>query len=400
MGSLAKDVDVNIYIDHSNFWIQGRETYAKEHNIQPTWLSNWVFDIRNVRKILTEHSGLSKKEHDYNVKVNIYGSSCASMGSFWKNSGDENVNIKTFDRCPRSGREKEVDTNIVADSVEDVTDASHRKTPSEFILVSGDRDFQCTAWKIIKRGYHVHLWSWRSALSSVYRELAYQKEGSVTVHLLDNFLEEIGFKVPTLHVMERMITGDGFAQVAQSGNADAKNDSISKSSVFTQYTLRCKSLSREDLAFTPMLETALKTCEGCFADIMNSLAVAGVATLIYDEFYQNGLSYGTMLDIADGEPDTDSLKAWLNNSLQLCRRGKDCDRGLNCIFGHTEEEWKHFRTFGPRQFRKLFYCQYKRDYIKTAGAYSQALNQAFCATCGETGHDMRDCLGKIWNFRV
>ncbi|KAF4981931.1 hypothetical protein FDECE_17608 [Fusarium decemcellulare] len=440
----SEDGNVSIYIDHSNFWIQGQFTYKTKHKVQGTRHINWIFDIRKVQEILTQHSGLSKKEHDYNVKVNLYGPSSASMGSFWKNSEDPNVNIKTFDRCPRTGREKEVDTNIVADLVEDVTDASYHKTRNEFILLSGDRDFQCSAEKIINRGYNVHLWSWKNGLSSVYRELGKKRKGSVTVHLLDEFLEEIGFKVPTLIVEERVINEESFP-VDQSGDSDAITDLIFNIPVF-QYPIECPGLSWEELAFTPGLQSTLDNCQDCLAAIMDRLSVAGVATLTYDEYYKDNWNSATHLEIVDGgELDTDSssssrdtdprtdsnsdeatdsdsrdtddsdgltlmkqpgkksddnLKTPREKSAPHCGRGKDCHKGLTCRFGHTEEEKHYFRTSGYRQFRKVFSCHYTRDCINSADACDHAHNGAerFCATCGDLGHGMRDCPAKIWKI--
>ncbi|KAJ3545027.1 hypothetical protein NM208_g2725 [Fusarium decemcellulare] len=447
---LAEDGNVSIYIDHSNFRIQGQEAYADRHNVESSWYKNWLFDIRHLQKILTQHSGLLPEERDYNVQVNLYGPSDAAMESFWIGLNDNNVRVKKFDKSPWSKREKEVDTTIVADSVEEVTDAWHLETRSEFIIVSGDRDFQCIARKMIRRGYNVHIWSWENGLSSEYRKLEQEHKRRVVVHLLDDFLEEIGFKAPTSHLEHARFTEGSFVVPDWKANAEAVHGMVTNLSVpLYRQTLKRPGLSEENLVFTPAVKMKLEQLEGFFAAIKEQLATVWPPTMTYEEFRNRDKRYrkkvilvggiaASETDSTSGSKDTDSMtdddgdKENCNNdtdsndkdtdsddftlvqhrrkmrnlnlkkpgekTMRRCHWRKYCQRELECRYGHTEKEKEYFKTFGYKKANKIFQCKYGaicKD-AATACDYAHSEAEFFCPTCEQTGHDMKKCHERIW----
>ena len=67
----------------------------------------------------------------------------------------------------------------------------HVGIDSEFVIISGDRNLYSAVMRIVEMGFPVHVWSWKDGLAGVYTQ---QEEALIKVHLLDDYLEEIGFR--------------------------------------------------------------------------------------------------------------------------------------------------------------------------------------------------------------
>ncbi|KAK4225161.1 hypothetical protein QBC38DRAFT_547030 [Podospora fimiseda] len=138
----------------------------------------WRYNAKTLQSILLNHCLLRE---DWNpVSVKLYGSSVSpDADAVWDALEAVNIEVK-------------VDGQLVADAVDDAADAFYfDDVTSEFVIVSGDRDIHTAVDKIAsRRGFDVHVWSWKNGLASEYWE---QNEERVHVHLLDDHLEEIGF---------------------------------------------------------------------------------------------------------------------------------------------------------------------------------------------------------------
>ncbi|KAL2669997.1 hypothetical protein Neosp_014876 [[Neocosmospora] mangrovei] len=198
---------IYVYIDQSNFWISAKEATGKKH---------WKYSARRLRSLLLQETTIAKTVKDFDKRVNIYGRIPKAVDAMWTSEhakvhpygeappedrkkaarerrAREKVSRKEDsddeEECKEDAREKEVDTSLVADSVEEAVKASRRglsNIKSEFVIVSGDRDMRPAVEKIIKYGHAVHVWSWERSLSHVFRELESKNPGLVTVHLLDD----------------------------------------------------------------------------------------------------------------------------------------------------------------------------------------------------------------------
>jgi len=139
---------IRIYIDNSNLWIEGQKAYAKRERLQTSWDPVWRFDVGRLKTILTEQSGLRREERDYTVEVRLYGSTPPPADTVWKAIESRNVQVSTFARSSWTGREKEVDAEVIADSVDEAREDYPACVPSVFIIVSGDRNLHRAVLKI------------------------------------------------------------------------------------------------------------------------------------------------------------------------------------------------------------------------------------------------------------
>jgi hypothetical protein len=350
------------------------------------------------------------------------------------------INVKTFKRNPYSGREKKVDAEIIADAVDDASESYHSYTPSEFVIVSGDSDIQRAVPKIIKRGFPVHVWSWKNCLANEYGGAP----TLVYVHLLDPYLDRIGFLNKKWRGDKKYIPHHSAVVLDPASKASEIDKFVSSyrhQYPFCRYDLDeiRPGASSEDLVIihARAQELSYDTREHVFQTCKRELSKHGLTVLTYHEYSQHYPHSKAKLAIssrfpevpdeddtsADGEGhDTgeskkedieDSTTSFKDvdygiakrkerakqaeiKSQKRCDYRRHCSKGIYCSFDHTEEERRHFEERGPGKARKIKLCQY--IYYKdgcTKGAacgFAHAESELFCPTCDKTGaHNMRDC---------
>ncbi|KAK1834476.1 hypothetical protein QBC39DRAFT_252436, partial [Podospora conica] len=199
---MAREV-VHIYIDNSNLWIQGQRTYAEKKRMSVPLDPTWRFDVGRLRQVIIEGLGGDDPSH-FDVRTNLYGSTPPPVDSIWVAISSQDVLVKKFERSSWTGKEKCIDAEIIADSVTQAGDDERDAVVSTFVFVSGDLDISRAVAKITGRFRRpVHVWSWRNGLAAAYRK----PQESVTVHLMDDHLERVGFSAVHFNVDRSTIHG-------------------------------------------------------------------------------------------------------------------------------------------------------------------------------------------------
>ena len=87
--------------------------------------------------------------------------------------------------------EREVDAELIADSISETSEASRQRVPTVLILVLGNRDVRY-AQSMISRNYdlQVHVWMWKSSAPGGYQE---DIGDLVQVHMLDDIIQNLSF---------------------------------------------------------------------------------------------------------------------------------------------------------------------------------------------------------------
>ncbi|EON99059.1 hypothetical protein UCRPA7_5386 [Phaeoacremonium minimum UCRPA7] len=441
--------NIHIYIDNSNLWIQGQKTYAQKRGLKVQWDPTWRFDVGRLKDILTENSELGADEKTFDIRVNLYGSTPPPVDTVWRAIESHNVKVSTFARSSWTGREKEVDAEIVADSVDEASEAYRDQMPSTFIMVSGDRDLLSAIRKIRdKYGFSVHVWSWKNCLASIYMQP--QGRELVQVKLLDDYLEQIGFCETTFRVDRNIINAHSTVVLDPLTKADAIDQFISsmKTPVYRYVCAHVRpEASSQDLVIIPAFARYMeyKELESLFRECKVKLEKQGLSVLSYFEYSQRVGDLKAELAISerfkelpegevrvfnedDGDYDDDLLvddhcgvdtdgftKVNYRSEQKLrhlkrdeekirvrCQWRKYCTRELSCKFGHTKEEEDYFKVYGHQKANKIKLCAFKEC---TKGSkhctYAHGEAELFCPTCGKTGagHVMSDCPEGSRNLR-
>lgn len=194
-----KRCTVHIFIDNSNIWIEGRKTYARKHSLETDTDPTWRFDVGRLKNVLAAKSHLVRDGLDPELIYNLYGSTPPPVDTVWTAISSNNVNVRTFERGSNN-REKRVDHEIIADSLWQAFKDQQNKQRTEFMFVSGDEDMITSVERLELLGFTTHVWGWSSGMTSAYSRDETLEH--VQVHLLDEFIEEIGFR-ETMFCIER-----------------------------------------------------------------------------------------------------------------------------------------------------------------------------------------------------
>jgi uncharacterized LabA/DUF88 family protein len=173
-----------LYVDNSNVWIEGMHVAAFQHGHAPdVWSAvqnricdyNWKLDFGK----LFDFAGGNRADVK---RAALFGSRPPKNDSLWTAAERNGFDVIVYDRNV-AGREKKIDTDVVATMIEDSYEIL-KVGEDEITLVSGDADYVPAIEKLRKRGIPVHVVFWAHAS----REL---KDAATKFVSLDPFLEHL-----------------------------------------------------------------------------------------------------------------------------------------------------------------------------------------------------------------
>jgi len=173
-----------LYVDNSNVWIEGMHVAAAQHGHAPdVWSAvqnricdyNWKLDFGK----LFQFAGGDRAEVK---RAALFGSRPPKNDSLWTAAERNGFDVIVYDRNV-VGREKKIDTDIVATMMEDSYEIL-KVGEDEITLVSGDADYVPAIEKLKKRGIPVHVVFWNHAAREI-------KEVATKFVNLDPFLEHL-----------------------------------------------------------------------------------------------------------------------------------------------------------------------------------------------------------------
>ncbi|CAG8538432.1 4751_t:CDS:10 [Diversispora eburnea] len=142
---------VYIFVDNSNFFIQGRDTISNHENLD--FKNNHIiFDYSQLLKLVKGKCELG------NTPI-IVGSYPPPYNSLWKNLEKSGYEIKVFDRKTR------VNIFLTLKMSQVFYRESH---PGILILIAGDGNYYDILLEAIKFKWKVEVWFWKSGISSDY----------------------------------------------------------------------------------------------------------------------------------------------------------------------------------------------------------------------------------------
>lgn len=424
---------VRIYIDNSNLWIQGQKTYAERQGLREPWDPTWRFDVGRVKAILLENSALHPQHKELTVKVKLYGSTPPPVDTVWKAIESHNVEVSTFARSSWTGREKEVDAEMIADSVDEASEDYHSTADSVFMIVSGDRDLDRAVQKISQKyGFQVHVWSWKNALAGIYSQ---RQVDLVEVHQLDDYINDIGFHETAFRLDRNTLDPHSIVIVDALSKADEIKEFRIKLRISTYtYVHTSEGTASQDLIIIPAFAHHMTYEEKArlFQEASKGLKALGLRVLPYQEYKQlcgaepeiiletsnrfqelPGDKFAGHADGDDAEDKDEPVIAedGFTEVNRKARRQKErmrinehksrhrcdwrlyCQRELDCKYGHTKDEENYFKTASHKRARKIKLCNNSECIRGAACHYAHGEADLFCPTCGRTGagHQMWDC---------
>lgn len=431
---------IHIYIDNSNLWIQGQKTYAEKKGLDVAYDPTWRFDVGRLKGILSGRCKLQGKAPNFEIKVHLYGSIPPPVDTVWEAMGSHDVEVSTFARSTWSGREKQVDMAMGVQSARQALKDKMNGIQSEFILVSGDRDLYSVVLEIIEDGFPVHVWSWNNCLAKEYRRMQHEL---VQVHLLDDYLEQIGFRETIFRVDRHTISPHSIVVLEPLSKADEIKSFVSHLNV-PVHRYECptqrEGASSKDLVIIPSFAWRMTHVElvNLFKESKAKLEASGLSVRTYSEYCQSSfphlptcelaisnrfaelpdLEVGSrgsnehvddhdeilddnrdeMIDANDGFTDVNrsgkQMKKSKKNdqgSRKHCYWGFYCAHETNCKYGHTKNEEEHFKTYGHRRPKKYELCQREDCIFGKSCKFAHSKEELLCTACDTKGHGRNEC---------
>lgn len=172
-----------LYVDNSNVWIEGMHVAAVRNGKAPDiWTAmdskicdyDWSIDFG---KLFAFAGGQEAEVR----KAALFGSRPPKNDSLWAAAERQGFEVVVYDRNV-AGKEKKIDTDIVATMMEDSYELYQRG--DEITLVAGDADYVPAIEKLKTRGIPVHVVFWGHAS----REL---REAATRFVDLDPYLDHL-----------------------------------------------------------------------------------------------------------------------------------------------------------------------------------------------------------------
>ncbi|KAK0740384.1 hypothetical protein B0T18DRAFT_208058 [Schizothecium vesticola] len=329
------------------------------------------------------------------------------------------IKTRTFGRSAFTGKEKRVDTSLVGDLSMSVGHNMGRgvKDGVHYVVVSGDWDVAGSAMDSLKdSGFPLHIWAWDRAMVAGLRSVTPGKD--LVVHYLNDILDRITLTStpPSMHPRSLVILNPA---------ADAKN----KPRIYDFFLGSSVQWKQDEidghLIIIPVHDDTEDdkkqqvVLDRCLREVKESWTLEKLGCQVKTlEEYRAG--HSPVKDDSGGK-EHHRNDSWFsrtknessinnNNTLRSfgqttsfrpqdwCKFGRDCGKGLQCTYRHTQDEKEHFETRKDRR-RKTALCRYgqdcrwKREYCR----FAHGVADLSCEKCHGRGHEKRDCPG---NFKT
>lgn len=112
----------------------------------------------------------------------------------WDAIRQKQVHVETFRRSKVTGKEKELDTTLVADACIDMLENKELAGANRtIILFSGDRDLLPVVNYAMKFGYRVEICSFSSSINKTIEQKANRQSGQIVCKYIDQIFHEVTY---------------------------------------------------------------------------------------------------------------------------------------------------------------------------------------------------------------
>ena len=435
--------NVWIYVDDSNIWIEAMKLVNKKRKFKTSQDYRIRLDIGRLTEAVADGRAVAKGF--------LYGSEPPPIDTVWRKIEELGWKVDRKKKHPITGKEKKVDTQLVADITERACNTpEHDRTT--IIIIAGDADVKPAIDKILKyKGWKVEVYMWKGAMARELKDLGKESE-SVKVGYLDNRLEKITFtnmrfkptdkyfspqvkansivltmkkkpfkkRIPTKEWVQQL---ENLAQRPFQYYWLKSEDETSPETDDLLIYFKPNCINPDDQIDIPVLLEEIREWDLSLAELADPYLTyeqrqSGLYQCAFEyigQYNVDDISDGMEIDNLSVSDDQDSWGVVDHYKLKsrLHQKYTDpCQYGFNCIFGkrcqnkHTEKEKKYFTTRQGKgnPLRKVKPCQFyeKGKCHKSAEEcqWAHGEEDAWCLICGSSkGHFTEKCSGRMSQAR-
>lgn len=408
---------VFIYVDDSNMWIEAKKLAANKLNLKCVEDPRLRLDIGKVTDVIAN-----------NRKVawgTLYGSEPPPIDSVWQKIRERGWKVITTQRSSFTGKEKQVDHQMVADITALVSGCIVK---GKIVMVSGDADMIPAISKSLQMKWSTEIWMWGNGVSNALKQLAEENPGLMSINILDSRLEEVTFtnftfgatKIPdtrSIIIKDIDFTPDetwqkklgeklGWPfQICMIGPEKLQNPVDFKDVILIFSNARAKDNKDFEMHYFDKIFGDLdREYPG---KILNypayrkqfdrQEALLSLDEQLSEESFSGDdvpSSYGAIKEI-DEDDEKDQFQVVRRKQQKktqkysiLCKWRSKCKRGLKCQYHHTDDEKEFFI-----KYRKNMECTYKGAcrYGPSKCFYAHSDKDSFCCNCHSWGHLEKNC---------
>jgi len=405
-----------IFVDDSNIWIEAKKLQSEKRRLKTKQdhrvridvgkLADAVADGRTIRKGL------------------LYGSEPPPVDTVWEKIRKiKNFSVHSKHRSQLTGKEKQVDTMLVADITE-IAFETPMYERSTTILITGDADVIPGLEKVLKQErWTIEVYMWRQALSGTLRRFATDHKERVHIKELDNYMDKVTFTSMKFNIF---IPDDKFLlqKVKESGVVFTMKKEAFKKRIPTKswcsqlqyYWFEIKGQKTDHLVIVfqhnekekPDISDFLKIiCDQesdseekyCLPHVTDAQTFLSFNHKLFQKFgsFNMALEQEGTYNKEDVDRTYHSVgpKHMKRNRLysDYCRYKMNCLYGKRCQNQHTEEEKEYFRKKpggrGNSLRKTRICCKHAEGHCPKPATdcdYAHGEEDAWCLECISNGH--------------
>ena len=425
-----------IFVDDSNIWIEAKKLQSEKRHLKTKEDHRVRIDVGKLADAVADGRPIKKGL--------LYGSEPPPVDTVWeKIEKIENFSVRKNKRSQLTGKEKQVDTELVADITEiAIKTPEHERTT--IILISGDADVIPGLEKILKENrWSVEIYMWRQAIAGSLRRFTAEHKERVKIKELDNYIDKITFTSMKFNISKK----DKFLlqKVKEGGIVFTMENKAFKNRIpsyswcnqlesltqwpFQYYWFELRGqktdhlviVFRENEGKKPDLTEFLKIirnvdycdagkkyCLPCLQNVQTFLTFSDTTFKkdLHERLSDIALEVVGAYSEEDVHQDFDSIQPKHMKQYRLysehCRYKLNCRYGIKCNKQHSDDEKAYFRqrpNGKGNPWRKTNQCnQFSEGKCRHKDAhhcdYAHGKEDAWCLGCTSYGHFTANCPDK------
>ena len=397
---------IYIFMDHSNTWIEAKKIKASGEYTQDSRIR---LEAGKLISCVTRERLMAAAE--------LYGSEPPPLDSVWDSYGEKGWKITAHQRSSWTGKEKCVDTHLVADITDLVGNVSIGK--HTIAIISGDEDVLPAVRKALAKHWKVEVHFWERSMSA-----ALKKEKGIKICFLDDHYQKICFTdrnfSPSPQYMS-LIRANGI--VVSFASRKSVNDCVIQIESITGLHARYFKLNElkqfeEDIKSQRLFVVVFEIPEEKFqvANVMQKYKGGEFPFIKTLDTFISLASPATNNGIQEEcdekkEPDLSAVNMKRVErshkrkpdqvSSSICHYGRYCSFGTKCKKRHSTEDKEYFKCCpeARERRRKTELCSSYvngkcRRYPRECN-YAHGEDDAVCMNCHQKGHLKAHCICKL-----
>ena len=444
--AVAPPPPIWIYVDNSNIWIGAKYLSSKVKKFKSSQDHRVRISVGKLTDVVAKKRRVGKGT--------LYGSEPPQIDSVWEKIRKQGWEVKTKEKSYLTHKEKEVDAQLLVD----VTEKACTTPPNErstIVLITGDSDMRPAVEKIMEyEGWKVEIYMWQDSLSDRLKQLSKTNE-DVTCEPLDDHMMDVVFTNKKFPATHGTIPKDSSAVLTIEPGAFPKHvivdtwwnelESIAQWPVQYWWIIRNKEETNDLLLVFSHLGEKMTYDVSNFVQKLNDHDDSDEPVLPHVQRAETYFGYNRRLKeyeaiVKHGNFTTEDLGSESNFLLHKfsvvkrnvfqrhhvvddnpttpntstgdakfravpptlvggrpvkCRFGKNCIRGVNCEFTHSDGDKVFFEGNSGRgnPFRKTRMCKKYPSCPKSIDwcNYAHGDRDGWCLNCRQHGHFSKTC---------